>query len=285
MVTLQKIKGDPERWTLIKLLFKAKFAVVTDNKLILDGLADMAMKNSENVHDYFGHLNKTNKIIMGSKRSYTLIPAKPVPDANGVLDPAEVDAYYEIRDEAIGEFYLLNFFCAGQPTDLKRVINLQELNNLDLYTTVKLATIESRSKEECKSRVYTVDEDPEDAVHTIAYCQQRDQPQQQHRSNPPFRGNNRGSSSGYNNRNNPYSWRNPAQQNNSQGNNSNQNKQVCIFCKIPNHRQEDCQKMIAANKPCQDTSGRLFWLRINAAANNQNQPQATPIQSFQDFQF
>jgi hypothetical protein len=255
-----------------------------DDKLILNGLAHMAMKPTENVRDYFGRLNKTNKIILDGKRSYTLILAKPLLGANGFLDIAEVDAYYEIVDEAIGEPYLLNFFRAGLPTDLKRVLNLQELDNLELYTAVKLATIESRSKEESKLRVYDIEDKQEDAVDDINYCQQRSQPQQR-RSNPPYQGNNRGSSrAGYNNRNNPYSWRNPAQQNNQQGYNANRNKQVCVFCKIPNHRQEECCKRIAANKPCLDTSGCLFWPRINAAADN-NQPQMAPIQSLQDFQF
>jgi hypothetical protein len=112
MVTLSKIKCEREQWTIIKPFFKAEFAVETDDKLILDGLTHMAMKNTENVRNYFGPLNKTNKLIMDGKCSYALIPAKPVPGANGFLDPAEVDAYYEIRQEAIGEFYLLNFFHA-----------------------------------------------------------------------------------------------------------------------------------------------------------------------------
>jgi hypothetical protein len=160
---------------------------------------------------------------------------------------------------------------------------------LELYTAVKLATIESHSREEAKSssRISAIKDKQEDAVDAINFRPQRGQSQQQKCSNPPFRGNNRGSSgSSYNNRNNPYSWRNPAQQHNKQGNNSNQNKQVCVFCKIPNHRQEDCRKRIAANKPCLDTSGRPFWPKIKAAANNnQNQSPAALIQALQDFQY
>ncbi len=152
----------------------------------------MAMKNSENIHHYFGRLNKTNNIILDSKRSYTLIPAKPVPGANGFLNQAKVDAYYKTRDEAIGEFYLLNFFRTGLPTDLKRVINLPELDNLVLFTAVKLATIQYRSKEEGKSTVYAVEDKNNDSVDAVAYHQQRGQQQQQQQccSNSSFRGNN-----------------------------------------------------------------------------------------------
>jgi hypothetical protein len=38
-------------------LFKAKFAIDSDDKLILDGLAHLAMKPSENVPDYFSRLD------------------------------------------------------------------------------------------------------------------------------------------------------------------------------------------------------------------------------------
>jgi hypothetical protein len=73
-ITLDKIKADCKCWTLIWPLFKAEFMVESDDKLILDRLAHLAMKNTENVRDYFSHLNKTNRIILDTKKSYPLIP-------------------------------------------------------------------------------------------------------------------------------------------------------------------------------------------------------------------
>ncbi len=70
----------------------------------------------------------------------------------------EVEEYYKTRDKAIGEFCLLNFLCAGLPTDLRRVINLQQLESLDLFAAVKLATIETQSKEEAKTKVYAIND-------------------------------------------------------------------------------------------------------------------------------
>jgi hypothetical protein len=280
MITLQRIEGDRARWSIIKPFFKAEFAVKTDDKLILDGLAHMAMKKTENVRDYFGRLNKTNKIIYEGKCQYTLLPAKPTVKANGFLDTAEVDAYYEIRDRAVCEFYLLNLFRAGLPTELKRVINLQSLNDLDLYNAVRLATIESLSKEEARAsnNVLAIEQE-EDPVEAVNFRQQK--PFQPSRGQNRGRGNNRGSNS---NRGNPYSWRNPNQQ--QAGSNSNKNKQICVFCKIPNHCQEDCRKRINANQPCLDTQGRPFWPKVNAASTDANSGQnPAPVQSLQDFQF
>jgi hypothetical protein len=57
-VMLKKIVGDRERWTIIRHFFKEEFATESDDKLILDGLAHMAMRPSENVRSFFRHLNK-----------------------------------------------------------------------------------------------------------------------------------------------------------------------------------------------------------------------------------
>jgi hypothetical protein len=52
--TLEDITGDRRAWTIVRPLFKAEFAIESDDKWILDGLAHLAMKQNENVRDYFG---------------------------------------------------------------------------------------------------------------------------------------------------------------------------------------------------------------------------------------
>ena len=60
--TLEDITGDHRAWTIIWHFFKAEFAIKLDDKQILDGLAHLAMKPTENVQDYFGRLNMVNMI-------------------------------------------------------------------------------------------------------------------------------------------------------------------------------------------------------------------------------
>jgi hypothetical protein len=88
--------------------------------------------------------------------------------------------------------------------------------------------------------------------------------------------------SGYNNRANrsrgQSSYRgnsNRSAQNQSQGSNVARNGKFCIYCKILNHTQEECQKRIKDNKPCVNGKGQLYWPKINnieanssAQANN-----------------
>jgi hypothetical protein len=49
--------------------------------------------------------------------------------------------YKKALVENVVEFYLLNQFPAALLPDLRRVINLQPMHNLDLDTVVRLATI------------------------------------------------------------------------------------------------------------------------------------------------
>jgi hypothetical protein len=78
---LANIKRDQERWTIIWPLLKAEFTVESDDKLVLDGLAYLAMKHTEN-----------------AKKSYMLIPEGPALDNGSKVDIAEVREYYQIKD-------------------------------------------------------------------------------------------------------------------------------------------------------------------------------------------
>jgi hypothetical protein len=144
--------------------------------------------------------------------------------------------------------------------------------------------IESHSREEGKSssKIFAVEDDADDAIDAVTFRQQKTSNQSFCGQNKNFRGNNRGVT-GNTNRGNPYSWRNPNQQ--QPGSNSTRNKQVCVFCKIQNHRQEECRKPINANKPCLDTNGRPYWPKVNSAVDANSGQNPAPIQSIEDFQF
>jgi len=143
-VLSKKILGDRKCWTIIQPFFKEEFATKSDDKLILDGLAHMAMRPKENIRDFLGRLNKVNTIILDAYQGYTLAPQDPVPDANGniTLTLADHQTYEKALVENVVEFYLLNLFWAALLPDLKRVINLQPKHTLDLDTAVHLASIE-----------------------------------------------------------------------------------------------------------------------------------------------
>ncbi len=166
-IVLKQIEGDREHWTIIRPFFKEEFATESDDKLILDGLAHMAMRPSENVRSFFSRLNKVNTVIVDAYHGYTLTPPDPVIVAatgNHIISPADFQAYKQALIKNVSQFYLLNQFRAALLPDLRRVINLQPMHLLDLDTAVHLATIELRSKDEAKAqpRIQAVQQDEEE---------------------------------------------------------------------------------------------------------------------------
>jgi hypothetical protein len=170
-ITLKKIEGDREQWSIIRPYFKEEFATELDDKLILDGLAHMAMQPTENVRSFFRWLNAVNKVIKDAYDSYTLTPAEPVADNAGniTMPLANFQAYKKALIYNVMEFNILNQFRAALLPELRRVINLQPIHTLDLDTAVRLATIELRSKDESKgsSRIQAVQQEDQDDNMTI----------------------------------------------------------------------------------------------------------------------
>ncbi len=115
---MKRISGDHDRWIIIRPFFKEEFATESDNKLILDGLAHMAMRPSKNIRDFIGCLIKVNLIILDAYKSYTITPPEPIPDANGNVSLVAMRAHKEALIEKMGEFYLLNQFRAALPVAL-----------------------------------------------------------------------------------------------------------------------------------------------------------------------
>jgi hypothetical protein len=139
----------------------------------------MAMRPTENVRSFFGHLNKFNMVILDAYQSYTLTPADQVADnaGNVTMTLADFNAYKKALSENVVEFYILNEFRVALLPDLRQVINLQPMHTLDLDMAVRLATIELRSKDEAKtgSRINSVQqqEEDDDVIEAVTQTRQK----------------------------------------------------------------------------------------------------------------
>ncbi len=175
-VLLKKISGERKRWTIIRPFFKEEFATESDDKLILGGLAHMAMHPTENVRDFFGRLNKVNTVILDAYQGYTQAGFSSGRQWQHHHDAGGNQNYKKALVENVVEFYILNQFRAVLLPDLRRVINLQPMHTLDLDTAVCLATIELQSKDEAKgpSKIQAVQQDEEEEnVDAISQNRQR----------------------------------------------------------------------------------------------------------------
>ncbi len=90
---LEDFTSDRRVWMIIRQVFKAEFVTKSDDKLILDGLAHLAMKPVENVRNYVSCLNKMNAIIMDAYETYQILPEEPGHDNADNVNLKEMQAY------------------------------------------------------------------------------------------------------------------------------------------------------------------------------------------------
>jgi hypothetical protein len=80
----------------------------------------------------------------------------------------ELRAYKGDWDETFGQFFQLNLLQSWLPSDQCIVINLQNMEELQLNISVKLAMIVARSKEEASNKVYATADDEQDPGEELA---------------------------------------------------------------------------------------------------------------------
>jgi len=241
MVRIYDFQPDKLTWATFKPLFKAESTNLTYDRFINDGLANLSMKPSENVRNYFSRLREMRTVIRDNYDSYANKPARPPPDINAGYSGALLTTIINDAIEDFSDYMLLFLFRAGLPQDIKTFLRQQYNDRLTLNEAYDLANIHHRiaSAEKIERLQLEHEED-------VAVFQQPSGSFRQQRPNN-YRPNGQQNYNG--NRNRSY---NP-------GNNSRQNNQICVYCKIMGHRQQECRRRIRDNKPCIDANGRNFW--------------------------
>jgi hypothetical protein len=72
-----KLTAAQKTWTRICPLFKQEFATTSDNKLIIDELANLAHKPGENPRKFFSWLEKLFNVLHENYTSYRIKPDRP----------------------------------------------------------------------------------------------------------------------------------------------------------------------------------------------------------------
>jgi hypothetical protein len=84
------LEGDREQWSIIRPYFKEEFATESDDKLILDGLAHMAMRPTENVRSFLDGLirsTKSSRMLMTATLSHRQIRSPTMLEISRCLWP------------------------------------------------------------------------------------------------------------------------------------------------------------------------------------------------------
>ena len=78
-VRLHELTAAQRTWKRIRPLFKKEFAACSDNKLIIDGLANLAHRPGENPRKFMSRLEKLFNTLHENYASYRIKPERPAP--------------------------------------------------------------------------------------------------------------------------------------------------------------------------------------------------------------
>jgi hypothetical protein len=129
-------EGDQLTWTNLKHRFQHQFATQTDDKLIIDGLSNLAMKPNESTGELLAQITNTMVIIKESYAAYINEVAATQHDANkGYLDATATKWRNDSANNAF-QFFKMQLFWAALPGEIHQVITQKDLTITlnDIYT-------------------------------------------------------------------------------------------------------------------------------------------------------
>ena len=272
-VRLLELTPAQKTWTRIRPLFKKEFAACSDDKLIIDGLANLAHKPGENPRKFMSRLEKLFNTLHENYASYRIKPERPAPlQPQGTYTQDMLTAFANDSVRAYNKFLLAQVFRAAAPENVRKLLSHKDQTRMtvdDAYDTFFTDhRVETDKKERAMVNVINDEEDSGNASteqDIAAFRPQQRQQQQRYgqQQNSNYRSNQNQQQKGKSNKN---SYPKKPTNNNSQGNSG--NGKFCAYCKILNHSQEECRKRMRDNKPCVNNQGKLYWPKVNSTAEN-----------------
>jgi hypothetical protein len=251
-------------WTNLKPRFQRQFATQTDEKMIMEGLSNLAMKPGESTGELLARITNTMVIIKESYASYENKP--PAPANFDVNNGFTMPVCRQWKDNVLNntqQFLKMQLFRAALTPELRKVVAQRDPNNMTLDDMYQIATDTQREAgPKIKQAIAAVQ--PENEDDEIAAFQRRKNKNFNQKKNPPYTAPTNTGHKGYSNN---------YKSNAGPGNNTNRNGKYCFYCKLQNHTQDECFKRIREKKPCRDRQGRAYWPRVYLTENSDSQAQ------------
>jgi hypothetical protein len=253
-------------WSDFKEPFKQEYAVQTNDKLILDGLSNLAMKPNETTNELLTRITRTTRVIRESFDEYDAKIPYPHNDVNGGISNAAFRRFLRQYDAMWVNFFKMNLFKAALTPELRSVVAQQEQDTITIKKMYQVATTAQRElKGKGPALVNEVrEEEPmaESETDDVAAFNRRGARPRSNQAGGSSRGTYNSGRGGY------QTSYGRGSGNSGSGNNNNRNGKYCYFCKLQGHRQEECRKRMKENKPCRDAQGRYYWPKIYVMDDN-----------------
>jgi len=128
-------------WSDFKDLFKQEYAVQTNNKLILEGLSNLAMKPNETTNELLTCITRTTRVIRESFDEYDAKIPYPHNDVNGGISN---NAFQRFLRQYDAMWIKMNLFKAALTPELRSVVAQQEQGTITIKRMYQVATTAQR---------------------------------------------------------------------------------------------------------------------------------------------
>jgi len=127
-----------------------EFAVQSNEKLIIDGLSNLAMKANETTRELLTRVTQTMVVIKESYNTYQNKVELPNEDLNGGVSTNFNTAYVNDHTANIMNVFKMNMLLAALPSEIRHAVVQQNQNELTLDWMYDVATMQQREITETK---------------------------------------------------------------------------------------------------------------------------------------
>ncbi len=137
-------KQDRYLWSDFKDLFKQEYAVQTNERLILEGLSNLAMKPTETMNVVISRITRTVRVIKESFEDYGgVIPYPPNNRNDGISNHAFTMSMRQ-HNAMMFNFFKMNLFKAALTLELRAVVAQQEPETMMIKKMYRVASTDQR---------------------------------------------------------------------------------------------------------------------------------------------
>jgi hypothetical protein len=105
-------------WTRIRPMFKTEFAAFSDDKLIIDGLANLSHRHGENPRMFFSRLEELIYVLKENYASYRVKPDRPAQQARGGYSEDALTKAINDNVDNFANFMFTQMFKAAAPENV-----------------------------------------------------------------------------------------------------------------------------------------------------------------------
>jgi hypothetical protein len=181
-VQLHDLTVAQRTWTHICPLFKREFAAVSNDKLIVDGLTNLAHRQGENLQKFMARLEKLFNTLYENYASYQVKPDRPAAiQLQGTYMEDNLTSFVNDSVKAYNRFLLTQVFRAAAPESVRKLLSHKYQTHLTVEDAYQTFFTDHRVETDRKERamINAVNDEEETTNPDLEVAALRPQPRQQ----------------------------------------------------------------------------------------------------------